>query len=121
MWTFAFVIAPTHYDARGALPDASGPAAVFARQKRLLVWLRDQLGAFDIPAFGPHAGDAGWSLTVNAEGGLVFILLDPESDGGRFLARVKHIGAAEVEAEDTAFAVESILSASPAVRRVEAA
>jgi hypothetical protein len=109
LWTFAFD-APTLYDSRIALE----------RQKRLAIWLRDQLLAHDVPALGPHAGEEGWTLSVNADDGFVFVLLALLGDGA-FEARVDYAGAAEVEAEDTARAVEEILAASPAIRLLETA
>ncbi len=59
-------------------------------------------------------------FSVNADDGFVFILLALRGDG-RFEARVDYAGAAEVEAEDTARAVEEILNASPAIRIPETA
>jgi hypothetical protein len=109
LWTFAF-------DAP-ALCDSCDSAM---RQKRLAVWLRDQLLAHDVPALGPNAGEEGWAFSVNADDGFVFILLALRRDG-RFEARVDYAGAAEVEAEDTARAVEEILNASPAIRIPETA
>jgi hypothetical protein len=108
LWTFAFN-AP-------ALHDPAAPE----RQKRLAVWLRDQLLAHDVPALGPHAGEQGWALSINADDGFVYILLVLSGEGP-FEARVDYAGAAEVEAEDTARAVEAILAASPAIRLVETA
>jgi hypothetical protein len=104
LWTFAF-------DASVYQPSVSAE-----RHKRLAVWLRDQLLAHDVPALGPCASEEGWALSVNADDGFVFILLVLRN-GGPCEARVDYSGAAEVEAEDVAVAVEAILTASPAVRR----
>ena len=106
MWTFAF--------------DAPALYAAPEHQKRLAVWLRDQLLARDVPALGPQTGDEGWALSINADDGFVFVLLVLR-DGGPCEARIDYAGAAEVEAEDVAEAVEAILAASPAVRLVEPA
>jgi len=109
LWTFAF--------------DAStlfAPCAALERQRRLAVWLRDQLLAHDVPALGPHPAEAGWALSVNADDGFVFILIAMRGDGP-FEARIDYAGAAEVEAEDTARAVEAILGASPALSVLESA
>ena len=109
MWSFDFD-ASALYDRRAALE----------RRKPLAVWLRDQLRAHDVPALGPHFVEEGWALSVNADDGFVFILLVlPES--GPCEARVDYSGAAEVEAEDVAQAVDEILNASPAVRVRETA
>lgn len=121
MWSYGFVLAVAPYDARAALPDVAGPAAAFVRQKRLLAWLRDQLAAREIEALGPYAGEQGWALAVNADDGFVFVLIDLGAGGEPLRARVDYVGAAEVEAEDVACAVEAILAASPSVRRFEAA
>ena len=110
MWTFAFD-APAIFD---ALSPRAG-------QKRFAVWLRDHLLSHDVPAQGPHARAQGWALSINADDGFVFILLDFGGGDGRAEVRVDYAGAAEVEAEDVAQAVASILNASPAVRIVEAA
>ena len=109
MWSFAFD-APALYD----------PGAGQERQKRLAIWLRDQILAHDIPALGPHPSEEGWALSINADDGFVFILLVLRDDG-RCKARVDYAGAAEVEAEDTARAVEEILGANPAIRLLETA
>ncbi len=107
MWTFAF--------------DAPAICGARAGQKRFAVWLRDQLLGHDVPAQGPHIRARGWALSVNADDGFVFILLDFGGGDGRAELRVEYAGAAEVEAEDVAQAVGEILNASPAVRVVEAA
>ena len=106
MWTFAF--------------DAPALYATPEHQKRLAVWLRDQLLARDVPALGPQTGDEGWALSINADDGFVFVLLVLRDDGP-CEARIDYAGAAEVEAEDVAEAVEAILAASPAVRLAEPA
>jgi hypothetical protein len=109
LWTFAFD-APELYD----------PSARPGRRKRLAVWLRDQLLAHDVPALGPHPAAEGWALSINADGGFVFVLLILNKNSP-CEARIDYSGAAEVEAEDTARAVEDILAASPALRLLEAA
>ncbi|MDE3176464.1 MAG: hypothetical protein KGM15_10225 [Pseudomonadota bacterium] len=112
MWTFAFDAPALYHSA----------ATRFAGQRRFAIWLRDQLMAHDVPALGPQAGKEGWALSIHADDGFVFVLLDFGGGGARpFEARVDYAGAAEVEAEDIAQAVEAILNASPAVRIVEAA
>jgi hypothetical protein len=105
LWTFAF--------------DAPALYAAPERGKRLAIWLRDQLLAHEVPALGPYADEEGWALSINADDGFVFVLLSPR--GGSMEARVDYAGAAEVEAEDTARAVEEILDASPAIRVLEIA
>jgi hypothetical protein len=107
LWTFAF-------DA----PALSGAAP--EPRRRLAVWLRDQLLTHDVPALGPHAAAEGWALSINADDGFVFILLIL-NENGPCEARIDYSGAAEVEAEDTARAVEEILATSPALRLLEAA
>lgn len=105
MWTFSFD-APALYDPAAAKAPLAG-------QKRFAVWLRDQLLAHDVPAQGPHARGRGWALSVNADEGFVFILLDFGGGDGLAELRVDYAGPAEVEAEDVAQAVEAILNASP--------
>ena len=106
LWTFAF--------------DAPALYVAPEQRKRVAAWLRDQLLAHEVPALGPHAEDDGWALSVNAGYGFVFILLLLR-EGGPCEARVEYCGAAEVEAEDVAEAVEAILAASPALRVRESA
>ncbi len=103
MWTYAF-------QARGGRVAA----------RRFLVWLRDRLAAREVPALGPHEDGEAWALSIEADEGYVFIRLDARR-GGRFALTVDFAGAAEVEAEDAAAAVNAILCASPDLRRVEAA
>jgi hypothetical protein len=107
-------------DPEGHLHDAPGVLAPLGRQRRLMVWLRDQLCAKGVTALGPHAGENGWALSVAADDGFVYVLLDPHGGGARpFELIVDFAGAAEPEAEDTAQAVEALLTASPAVSLVE--
>ena len=95
---------------RGAGKSAGG----LARQRRLVVWLRYELAARDVPALGPFSGEEGWALSVGADDGFVYILL--ELDGARRTPLQGAGGsplAAEVEAEDIACALEAILAAWP--------
>jgi len=107
MATFIFD-APALFDAEALTP--------FARQKRVMGWLRDRLAARGVVAFGPAAEASGWSLAVNAEDGFVAILLDRTGGGDRpFTVKVDRFGGAEPEYEDTVAAFEDALSGSDAV------
>ena len=103
MWTFAL----------SSPRSSEGP-------KRFLVWLRDRLATRDIPALGPYANAEGWILSVTTDDGMIFIRLIVD-DGRPSEVNVDYVGEADIEAEDAAFAVETILNGYPAARLAPAA
>jgi hypothetical protein len=89
-------------------PSALGALRSYARQRRLLCWLRDRLAARGVETFGPVADDSGWRLAVNAESGFVSIRLGG-GYGGRCTVVVDQLGEADAEYEDTVAAFEDAL------------
>jgi hypothetical protein len=111
--------APPLDDREGLFHDAPGVLAALGRQKRLALWLRDQLRAKGIAVGGPQADEDGWGLQITgADGFVVASLIRKEGAQGVFGLHLMSLDA-DAETERTTDALEEIFSQSGETRLLE--
>jgi hypothetical protein len=91
-----------------------------AKQKRLALWLKDQLEAHGVNASDVAWDESGWGFSVNGKNGFVMVLLDSGGGGDApFDLVVAEMSKAKSEYERTLAAFSTILSDSPETKLIK--
>ena len=91
-----------------------------AKQKRLALWLRDQLEAHGVSTSNVAWDESGWGFSVNGKDGFVLVLLDSFGGGeAPFNLIVAEMSNAKSEYARTHTAFGAILRDSPETELIE--